>query len=186
MKRILALLLSVLLIFGLCACKEREAKKSDGVDIEYYANLGQIPESDFMLGDTGETIKNHLQKKAQESEDGHAYFDEQQGEKNVLLTDGTYEYYYKKSAPEKGIAYLVSYTDAYGFKLGDVILEVKEALEDYNVEELSANEENAFFYLGDTSNSSLLKVAFQKNTVMFLFEDNALAATVIYSNENWN
>ena len=186
MKRILALLLSVLLVFGLCACKEREAKKSDGVDIEYYANLGQIPESEFMLGDTGDTIKKHLQKKADEAEDGHAYFDEQQGEKNVLLTDGTYEYYYKKAAPEKGIAYMVSYTDAYGFKLGDVVLEVKKALEDYGVEELDVDGDKAFFYFRDTSSATLLTGELEKNTVMFLFEDNALSATVIYSNENWN
>lgn len=186
MKKILALALSVLLLLGLCACKEREAKKEHSVDIEYYADLGQIPESQFMLGDTGETVKKALEKAADKDEEDHSYFDEQIGENNVFLTDGTYEYYYKKAAPEKGIAYIVSYTDAYGFKLGDVILEVKEALSGYNVEELAVNSENAFFYFGDTSAANLLKVEFQKNTVMFLFENNALTATVIYSNENWN
>ncbi len=186
MKKILALALGVLLLVGICACNEREAKKEHSVDVEYYADLGQIPESEFMLGDTGETVKKALEKAADEDTEEHTYFDEQIGENNVLLTDGTYEYYYKKAAPEKGIAYMVSYTDAYGFKLGDVILEVKEALSDYNVEELDVNEKNAFFYFGDTSAANLLKVSFKKNTVMFLFEENALTATVIYSNENWN
>ena len=46
-------------------------------------------------------------------------------------------------------------------------------------------EDNVFFFMGDISNVNLLKIAFEKNTVMFIFQDNALCATVIYSNENW-
>lgn len=188
MKRILSLVLSLLLVFGLVGCKDEENTEENSIDIEYYANLGQIPESEYILGDTGDTIKAALEEKQKESEenDGHYFFTVQEGENNVLITDGTYEYYYKKAAPEKGIVYMVSYTDAYGFKLGDVVLEVEKALKDYGVKEESVTAENAFFYMGNYENSTLLRATFEKNTVMFIFEDNALCATVIYSNENWN
>lgn len=185
MKRILALTLSVLFVVCLCGCEKKDKDSKNSVDIEYYANLGQIPESEFMLGDTGDTVKSALEKKEAEAGEEDYYFDVQEGENNVLITDGTYEYYYKKAAPEKGIAYMVSYSDAYGFKLGDIILEVKETLKKYDVKEENVTEDNAFFFMGDISNANLLKIVFEKNTVMFLFQDNALCATVIYSNENW-
>lgn len=186
-KRILALILCLIIGLSLCACKDNKDKET-GVDIEYYANLGQIPESEFMLGDTGDTIKDALEKKKAESEKNNEdyFFNVQEGENNVLITDGTYDYYYKKAAPEKGISYLVSYSDAYKFELGTIISEVKKELKKYDVTEEELTEENAFFYMGDFSKASLLRYKFEKSTVLFVFEENALCATAIYSNQNWS
>lgn len=182
MKRILSLALVLIFALSLCSCKEEKKKNSSTVDIEYHANLGQIPENDLSLGMTPDEVKEALEKKQKEElEKGEEYgFNEQEGNTNVLITDGTYDYYCKKAESEKGINYIVSYTDAFGFKIGDVILEVKEALADYDVKEEAVTEENAFFYFG-SEGATLLKIEFPKNTVMFIFEDNALCATAIYT-----
>ena len=186
MKKVTALFLCVLTLMLLCACKDKGGNDSK-VDIEKYASLGQIPESEFILGDTPDTIKTVLEKKQEEAgEEEDYYFDVIEGENNVLITDGTYEYYYKKAAQEKGIVYMVSYTDAYGFKPGDVILQVKDAIEGTDYREEPVTKENAFFYMGDTSGSTAIILDFERYTVMFIFEDNALSATVIYDRENWS
>lgn len=187
MKRIIALVLSLTFVFSLCGCKDGTKKDGNGVDIEYYANLGQISENEISLGTKYEDLKSALEKKQKEYEDKgeHYAYNEYEGENDVLISDGTYDYYYKKSDTNKSISYMISYTDAYGFMLGDIVVEVEKKLKDYEVSSEKANDTNAFFYIGDYSNAEILKVSFKENTVIFLFEDNALTATAIYSNDNW-
>lgn len=185
MKKIFALLLCFAMLFTLCACGEENEEKKHSVDIEYYANLGSIPEGEFSLGEDPETLKDKLDEKQKESEDGHYHYNVQEGETEVLITDGGYEYYYKKALADKGIAYMVSYDDAYGFSIGTVSLDLKNALAGYEIKEETASVDNVFFFMGDFANTTLYTIEFEKNTVMFLFEDNALCATVIYSNDNW-
>ena len=55
MKRLLALLLSILTLFSLCACdggkKDTNSKPSEhSVDVAYFASLGKIPELEYALG----------------------------------------------------------------------------------------------------------------------------------------
>lgn len=189
MKRILALVLSLVFVFCLCACGGKKEKDDTVVDIEYYVNAGQIPESEFKLGENPETIKKALETKEKEAEKNgeHYFFTVEEGENNALIRTGDYEYYYKKAAPDKGIAFMVSYSDVFGFKQGSVIVEVKKALEDYKVTEEKVDYDGmGFFYMGNADTTTVLKVPFENNTVMFYFEDNVLCATVIYSNENWS
>ena len=68
MKRIIALALSIVFIFCLCGCKSGKSKGSNGVDIEYYAKLGQIPENDVVLGTTNEELIEVLDKRGSEAE----------------------------------------------------------------------------------------------------------------------
>lgn len=185
MKKILALILSFVFVISFSACKDKEKANTNKVDIEYFANIGKIPESQFALGDKGDDIKKALEEKHSDNESEDSYFDVIEGEKNVLITDGTYEYYYKKASAEKEIAYIVSYSDAYGFKLGDALLEVKNSLKNYEIKEENVTADNLFFYMGDIANSNMITVEFEKNTVIFVFENNALCATVIFSSENW-
>ncbi len=187
MKKVLALVLSCLFLFCLTGCKDTETKKnsSGGVDIEYYAKLGQIPENDITLGTKPQKVKEIIENRENESEDGHEHsgFNEIEGTNNVLIEEASYDYYYKKADPEKGVVYIVSYTESFGFKTGDIISEVETALNSYDVKKEKANEQNAFFHLGSYSNAQILKIAFEKNSVLFLFENNALCATAIYSND---
>lgn len=185
MKRIIALILCLTFLLPLGGCKNGKKNSGNGVDIEYFANLGQIPENDIALGTTPEKLKAALDKRGEEAEKNgeHYGYNEVEGEKNVLVEEGPYDYYYKKADPEKGVAYIVSYQDAYGFKIGDIIVEVEKQLRDYEFEKSDANEKNAFFYFGDYDKAQILRIPFKNNTVMFLFEDNSLCATAIYRND---
>ena len=184
MKRIFSIILVAILMFSLCGCKDGKKKGENGVDIEYYVNLGQIPENEITLGTSRDKLISVLNKRGEEAEkQGEHYgYNEIEGENNVLIEEGPYDYYYKKADSDKKVAYIVSYLDAFDFKLGDVIIEVKEALKEYDVNQENANENNAFFYFGDYSKAQVLKITFEKNSVLFLFEGSALCATAVYSN----
>ncbi len=185
MKKLLALILCIAFTFSLCGCKEKGGNGKDGIDIEYYVNLGQIPENDIPLGTSRDELISALDKRGIEAEKNgeHYGYNEIEGDENVLVEEGPYDYYYKKADPKKAIAYIVAYGEAFGFKTGDVIVEVENSLKKYGVVKEKANERNAFFHFGDYAKSQILKITFDENTVLFLFEDNALCATAIYSND---
>ncbi len=185
MKKIICCLLCLIFVFSLTACsKEKEKKDSNGIDIEYYAELGQMPELNYALGTDVEKVKNELSATAESDEHEHSAYSVTEGENNVLIDNGDTSYYYKKANPEKGLGYIVNYGKAYGFELGTVSLEIKEALKDYNPIEEPLTEENAFFMFGVES-GSIIKCEFEKNTVLFVFDNNALCATAIYVTEEW-
>ena len=60
MKKVLCLLLSLFMIFSLSACKEEKESAKHTVDVEYYANLGQIPECKYSLSADSDTLKDEL------------------------------------------------------------------------------------------------------------------------------
>lgn len=197
MKKLICLMLSLCFILTLTACGNKDKKNDSALDLEYYAKLGQIPEADYTLGTDVQKVTDELKalrdKADAEHQDdpnhnhGHDeeefYFEIVEGQNNVLLDNGNICYYYNKANKDKGISYIVSYDSAYGFELGTVILEVKEALEGYELTEEPLTEENAFFasYAFD---GTVLKAELESATVIFVFQENELFATAIY-NENW-
>ena len=197
MKKLICLMLSLCFILTLTACGNKDKKNDNALDLEYYAKLGQIPEADYTLGTDVQKVTDELKalrdKADAEHQDdpnhnhGHDeeefYFEIVEGQNNVLLDNGNICYYYNKANKDKGISYIVSYDSAYGFELGTVILEVKEALAGYELIEEPLTEENAFFasYAFD---GTVLKAELESATVIFVFQENELFATAIY-NENW-
>lgn len=179
MKRLFCMLLGLALCLSFAGCDKNNKKQAD-VDIEYYAALGQIPECQFMLGEDPKVIEDEFNKAAEENEEYYLYIDE--GEKNGIIDNGTYNFYYKKNSKENGIAYIISYDTAYGFGTGTISIELKEALGDIKYTEEPIDEDNAFFLMG-AHEGTVIKCEFEKNTVMFVFEDNALCATAIYTND---
>ena len=198
MKKVLCLVLAVCLVFCFTACGKDSGGKSNKVDLEYYAKLGQMPEAEYCLGENPDTVREGLegllkQEEAEHKEDpnhshGHDeqefYFEYVEGEKNILLDNGNICYYYNKANKAKGISYIVNYDTAFGFPIGTVILEVQEALSQTKLTEEALTEDNAFFasYVID---GTVLKAEFEEATVIFVFQENELFATAIY-NENWN
>lgn len=181
MKRIISILLSVVFIFSLSACKDKNNDKdTSGVDIEYYANSGSMPETNYYLGTDPQKIKDELSALAANSEEEFIY-DVVEGETNVLIDNGTFNYYYKKAEPDKGINYIVNYDTAFGIEIGSVIVEVKNAFKNVDFIEEPLNEENAFFVFG-AQEGTVLKAKFAQNSISFVFVDNALCATAIYNN----
>lgn len=197
MKKLICLVLCFGILFTLCACGGGQNKKKDTVDLEYYASLGQMPEADYSLGENPDTVIEGLNglmesEEAEHEEDPNHnhehdeqefYFEIVQGEKNVLLDNGNICYYYNKANENKGISYIVNYDTAFGFPIGTVILEVKEALSHLSLTEEPLSEENAFFasYVMD---GTVLKAELEGATVVFVFQANELFATAIY-NDNW-
>ena len=183
MKKIFCFIITFCLIFTFSGCKKEDNNKINSVDIEYYAKLGQIAECEYALGDNLNDIEENFKQKSIEDED--FYYDIIEGKNNRLITDGIYNYYCKMDDENQSVAYIISYDTAYGFKIGDISIEIKEALSDYDVKEEKISEDNAFFYFGDTTDSSVLICEFGDNTVMFVIQNNALCATAIYSNILW-
>lgn len=174
-----------LLIFAilLTSCGAKDKSSNDNyIDIDYYANLGQIPECQVDLGDSASDTENILKKATPENEE--AFFEIDEGKDNVLLNNGVYNCYYKTKKKDNGISCIVTFDKAFGFEIGTLSIEIKEALSSFELVEESVNDKNAFFVWG-VSNGSILKYKTDKNTLTFVFSDNALCATAIYKTSDW-
>ena len=187
MKKLISLLLVFVFAFSFTACKNDDDKVEAKVDIEYFAELGQIPECPYRLGQNGDDIKNELSESvSSESTEEHSeegqYFEIQEGKNNVLLDNGIYNFYYKKADSAKKISYIVSYDTAYEFKTGTIIKELIDSLGDLEYKKEKISDNDLFFLIG-APEGDVIKLEFKNNTVIFVFIDNALCATAIYTND---
>lgn len=183
MKRVLSLVLAIALVFCFAGCGEKEQEKKQGtLDIEYYAKAGQMPECNYTIGSDVETLKSELSAAAQNDEE--VVYSITEGENNVLVENGAFSFYYKKAEQDKGIGCIVNYGKAYGIETGTVIVEVKEAIAGCEYSEEPLSEENAFFMFG-VNDGTVIKCTADDNTVVFVFQENALCATAIYKGDNW-
>ena len=189
MKKITALILAFLLAFSFTACKkEKDVKKAEkhSVNIEEYAKKGKIPEIKYSLSQDVEVLLSALEAEAEEQEtehdDAYQIFE---GDEKVLISAGGYEFYYLTDKEDKGISYIVSYEDAYGFTHDITLInEVEEALSEYKYKKEDLTEKNAFFMMG-VEEGSVLTAQFGKNTLSFVFINNALSATAIFKTNDW-
>lgn len=185
MKKIISLMLVFVFMFTFACCgNEKKEEESGTLDIEYYAKLGQMPECNYDLGTDPEKIKSELSSLSESENADNMVYNVTEGENNVLIDNGTLCYYYKKAEPEKGIGCIVNYGKAYGFEIGTVIVEVKKAISGCDYIEEPMNEENSFFMFG-VENGTVLKCTAEGNNVVFVFENNALCATAIFTGTDW-
>ncbi len=186
MKKLACFMLTVLMIFSFMACqKENNESEKNTIDLEYYAKLGQIPECDYMLGDSVNKVKSELSAldEKYKGENGFVYM-VQEGEKTVEINNGDYLYFYTKDNEANGISYIVNLGTAFGFEPGTVSIEITDALSAYEYTEEEANDDNTFF-LPDFTNCTVFKYEFDNHVVSFVFQDNALCATAVYDSANW-
>lgn len=179
MKKFLCLILCITFVFSLTACEKSSGGKSDhSVDIEYYAKLGQINDLEYRLGDDVEATKTKLA----ETTDDHGesnYFDYPSGDYTVM-TDGTVFCCYKTDDASAGITHIVKSGDAYGFTIGTVSTQVRDALSDmgFDATEREATRQEIFF-LPAAADMTVLEYSFDGTSVLFVFQEHALSATVI-------
>ena len=183
MKRVLSFILVFALILSFAACGKKDTSSTDnGIDVEYYAELGSMPESEYSLGQDVDTLKTKLEEIYNTVEE--SVFNVVEGEKTVQIDSGTFQYYYVKEKQSDGISYIVNFDKAYGFAPGTVSVEIKDALKDFKYSEEALNDDNAFFVLGSME-GNVVKYKFSKNTVSFIFVNDALYATAIYKTNDW-
>lgn len=185
MKRLLSLVLAFVMIFIFAACKDNEGKKdSNSIDIEYYANLGQMPECEYSLGESVSKINDELSKQFESSDIEEMVYNVSENGNRVLIDNGQFKYYYLKENEADGISYIVSFDTAFGFEIGTLIVEVKDALSDFEYKTAEISKDNVFFLFG-SPDGSVITCEFEENTVMFVFENNALCATALYKTSDW-
>ena len=199
MKRLLALILSLALCFCFASCKKDEKKQSKiGIDVEYYAKLGQIPECEYQLGQNVDEMLKELEEKQKAAEEKYAdadhdhsdeiesnfhYHNEDMGWIQIYGDNG-YIYRYDPENKSKGINRIISSNAAYGFKTSDVSSEVRDALSSYGFDskERDLTDKETAYY-GAAENSTCLEYNFGGNTVLFIFNNNALFATSLFISE---
>ena len=184
MKKLLSLMLALSFVFCLTACADKGGKTdNNSIDVKYYANLGQINNADYKLGEDVESVKQKLNAEQSDSsgEDEPFYYDFQSGDYTVL-TDGLVCCCYKTENSGGGITHIVKYGDAYGFAQSTISTEVRDAMSDmgYTATERDVKSGELFF-MPSASGLTVLQYDFDKNSVLFVFQESALSATIIYA-----
>lgn len=183
MKRIIALILCVSMAFLLSGCgqKEKKSEPKHSVDVEYYAKIGQIPEHKYHLGADAEEMEEELEKEdeknREENPDAHlhsVYGLIEREDYDILAYSGA-NYYFKKDGK---ISAIVSLDKSYGFEIGDLSLEIKKALSEFEAEEKKGTED-VIFFLPSAESYTYFEYKFGENTVIFTFQNNALCAVAL-------
>lgn len=179
MKKILSLILCMIFVFSLAACGEDFDNKSDhSIDIEYYAKLGQINDLQYKLGDSVETAQELLNKTTDDHGESN-YFDYESGDYTVM-TDGGVYCCYKTEDKVAGLTHIVKSGDAYGFTVGAVSTQIRDIMsgKGYDATEREAKRSEVFF-LPAGADMTVLEYEIGNTTVLFVFQEHALSATVI-------
>ncbi len=182
MKKIIALLLCVLICVSFCACKERGNKGTAVMDLESYAFDGTMPKCDYVIGQSVDTLLAEFDKQSQEEGSEFTYMQREFAGNGVIDT-GEYQLCYKPS-DNANISCIISFMGGFGFPMGAVSIEVKEAFTKYEVQEYDTDGKELFFLLGNEF--SCLKYEFETNNILFVFSKNELCATVVYDNAKWD
>lgn len=179
MKKIFCLVLCMIFVFSLTSCgKEVEQKPQHSVDIVYYAKLGQINNLPYKLGDDIDDTKNLLSQTTDDHGESN-YFDYESGEYTIMTDGGIYCCYETQNA-ESGLTHIVKSGDAYGFIVGEVSTQIRDVMSNmgYNSTERDANRSEIFF-LPSGAKMSVLEYKIEGITLLFVFQEHALSATVI-------
>ena len=179
MKRIICLLLCLIVFCNFSACKKQENTENTNLITEY-ANKGKIPECDYTLGDDPEKIKSDFLKASQEDEDNYYFFDEETD--YSVIDNGVNKIFYKTNQKYKGVTYIVVFDMDYEFSIGTSVSELKSNITGIQFSEETLSEDNAFF-MKNSREGKVLKYKFAENTVMFIFDNDRLCATAIYTND---
>ncbi len=193
MKKFLSLIICAIFVLSLTACSENGTKTNGGGEIERYAKAGQIKEVEYKLGDDVSTTKealsaayNAVEDSGEEHDHDHEheafYMDFETGDYTVM-SDGNVLCCYVTDKKSDGITHIINNGTSYGFEQGTISTQVRDAMSKlgYDTTERDADKSELFFLPGSANmNMTVLEYKFDENTVLFVFEDSALSATVIF------
>lgn len=187
MKRIIALFLALSLTMLVGCGSKKGMNDFKGVDVEYYAKLGQLPESEVKLGDKADATYTDLKEKYEHREtDGEELPHEDtfclqftEGEYTVISVP-TVNYYYKTEEKDKGISCIAIFEKAYGFPLGTMYIEIQDEMTRRGFEaEIKPLDRKVGFFMPYIEGCQYLEYKFDGAKVIFVFHENALSATAI-------
>jgi len=178
MKRIISVALCIVFAISLVACGNSK-DFNHSIDIEYFAKHGQINEIEFKLGDDAEEVKTSLSATVDDHGESN-YFDYESG-KYTIMTDGSVCCCYETTEKEKGITHIIKYGDAYGFTVGAVSTNVRDIMSNLGYDDIEREAKNGeLFFLPSSADMTVLEYKIKDTTVLFVFQQHALSATVIY------
>lgn len=199
MKKLLAALMCLVLLFSFAACGKKDKKNNDAVDLEYYAKVGQIPEIPYKLGTKCDKVEKELSDKYEEylandpenspdhDHDHYAedtYFEIVDEGDYFFINGGSCYYFYQKNEKNDGISCIVTFGDAFGFKMSTFIYEIKNAMPSVEFKEEDITE-GMLFFDENLSDGTVLYTEFNGVTVMFVFLEGELYATAMYKTDSW-
>lgn len=179
MKRFLNLILCIIFVFSLTACGDSNENKSDHtVDIEYYVKLGQISDLGYKLGDDVKSTKTALSSILDDH--GESNYVEYTIGDYTVMTDGAVYCCYKTDDAEAGLTHIVKCGDAYGFTIGSVSTQIRDTMAEMGFETKERDaKDGELFFLPSSGTLTVLEYKIQNNTILFVFEEHSLSATVI-------
>lgn len=187
MKRSLSIILCIVLLLSFTACAD--GGKDNGVDFNRYAKEGRINEVDYKLGDdvdeTKEALSAEFNNAENAEEDDHAahevfYYDFESGDYTVM-TDGEISCCYLTDDKDAGITHIIKVGGAYGFNLGTMSTEIRDAMSKNGFEATEREaEKGELFFLPSSPGMTVLEYEVKDNNVLFVFTEHALSATVIF------
>ena len=201
MKKLICVVFAVLFCFSIAACGKKEKEKTAEIDLQYYASAGEIPEIPCKLRSNVEFVKKQFAEKAEKAtaesqetevssqptestaEEGtdikQEPFQIVEGESTVWMDDGEWFFCYNKEKESDGIVCIATLSKAFGFEPGMIISQVKEKLDPLRLIEREAEEGELYVPYGDAPRT-ILEYTASDRTIQFVFEDNALVATILY------
>lgn len=168
MRKTVLILLCALTVLSFAGCKDT-GKTSHSVDIEYFANMGAVPESELKIGDSVPEIEEYDDN----------YFVSSDGD-DSFFSNGEFNFFYDTSEKEPKINKIACFSKSFGFEIGDISIEIINALEDAGIKYTErAEKDGELSFLPKSDNRSVVECRSLKHKLVFVFEDNALCATVI-------
>lgn len=199
MKKIIAILISLVFLFSLAACGDKEAPKTEGDEalknsIAESVSVGKIPEVKYAIGTASEEIDKYyadIEKQMEEAHegDGNVHSDDDmmlnsmEGYLSYTYEIGTEKYFYEKAKKAAGISVICSLEDAFGIKQGTSKSEVEAALTGLELQTLQASEEELYFV--PLIEAIVLRYKSGDYRLDFYFSNNELVATVLINTKNW-
>lgn len=209
MKKTVSIILSVILLFTLVGCsnKEKENKIEHSVNVSNLAREGRIPEVEFVLGDPIDGVKDALfqlganmshddfvknMQEAGYTADGSEYSSymniiESNG-RTILSasyndSDAVYCMYNTENK-EAGIAAIAVIGSAYGYDGNTVVDYVKNSIDEKFTE--GEAKSDLSFLPKASDGATLISYEMGAYKLEFYFSSyNTLAATVLYNMETW-
>lgn len=193
MKKLLALLMALVCIVCFVGCKEKENDdKKDVVSNLYnlseYISAGEIPEAEFKLGTSVQSIKDAYAHTDEEGEDdGHYHADiyEIEGNRSDALQVGEIMYYYEKGADK--VSSIVCLVSGFGFEVSELTgkNDIIKAFPSYKYTTRDVTSTELYFIPGEMENCTVITYTEGNRRLDFFFQEDNLIGINLVDTENW-